>query len=101
MSVVRRLKWNNNVYYVLWVGRIVHELYDFLTDDDEYHSLLLLQLFFKSLCRFFFGGEASMKLVLFEKNIWGRNAAMNFISGQIRNTHLQLASLLVQRCGKK
>ncbi len=51
MSVVGRLKWNNNVYYVLWVQRIVHELCDFLTDDDELIVvvfLLLLQLFFKS-----------------------------------------------------
>jgi hypothetical protein len=93
LSVVGQLKWNSNVYYGLWVGRIVHELYDFLTDDDELMMmilLLLLQLFFKSLCRFlfiylfiykyyyyYFGG-GKYETGSFEKRIWGRNAAMNF-----------------------
>jgi hypothetical protein len=88
LSVVGQLKWNSNVYYGLWVGRIVHELYDFLTDDDELMMmilLLLLQLFFKSLCRFLFiylfinfiiiiiifWGEANMKLVLLKKEFGG------------------------------
>jgi hypothetical protein len=84
--MIVRLKWNNNVYYVLWVGRIVHELHDFLTEDDELIVLLvLLQLFFKSLCRFDFiifsffgGGGGEYETGSFEKINWGRNAAMNF-----------------------
>jgi len=79
MSVVGRLKRGIivSIMYCGWEELIVHEVYDFLTHDDELIVLLLLlQLFFSSLCRFVFfvfgggvGEKANMKLVLLKKNL--------------------------------
>jgi hypothetical protein len=56
MSVVGRLKRGIivSIMYCGWEELIVHEVYDFLTDDDELIVVVVLQLFFKSLCRFVF-----------------------------------------------